>query len=604
MHIPESERIEYIKQFKKLNQGLINSLNIKDLKGLVLQFTEDELKCKLLLTLYSVSHDSRFLGYTEDFIDVLNDDFYKMKLREAHNDSEYDDFEQIVPNFMESNNKYKEIISNTERMNSDEEIYNYISSIDDKDIKTLFFYKTEDLSKRKLIVDSIEEDISEDIQEYVCMAQNMIFDYFENNSNGQFTEKEKLELEMVFFRTKVMYTEDYVDFCTNGMMNYKNYTLTIKETLKNKPEQMMMSLLHEYGHTISMKKFKTADYKSGSQTIIEEGMADTFADLVARSYYVRHGNINICGEDINLENATMLKYSGYKHHNNVVRTMLYPLEESGIDKEAIFSYYFDDKLRFFELTLGQEYIKGLPEDFNKNPNYNDFRFDDIYNNSKNGYRTINKDSIYAINNPKLDEFSDRYNRESNEISDSVQTADKQDEEKVEEVVDYYEKYNISPEDDWKAIKLKLSKEQRKWMKRQSTTPEMEDLVDIEKNLLGIDQALEIFNPKNEGMRENYDAMLKRMHQAKSQFENNEENTLQPEIVEKSGMRLREHRAVGRNKSGKNILSNIAGAIKNKPVSLAHLKELQQEISNQVKYKNRLQQKHTTRESKLPDNIDI
>lgn len=105
------------------------------------------------------------------------------------------------------------------------------------------------------------------------------------------------------------------------------------------------------------------------------------------------------------------------------------------------------------------------------------------------------------------------------------------------------------------------------------------------------------------MRKNYDAMLKRMHQAKSQLENSEENTLQPEIVEKSRMGLREHRVVGRSKSGKNILSNIAGAIKNKPVSLAHLKELQQEISNQAKYKNRLQQK-PTRESKLPDNINM
>lgn len=106
------------------------------------------------------------------------------------------------------------------------------------------------------------------------------------------------------------------------------------------------------------------------------------------------------------------------------------------------------------------------------------------------------------------------------------------------------------------------------------------------------------------MRENYDTMLKRMYQAKSQLENNEENTLQPEIVEKSGMGLREHRVVGRSKSGKNILSNIAGAIRNKPVSLVRLKELQKEISNQAKYKNRLQQKHITGKSKLPDNIDM
>lgn len=125
-----------------------------------------------------------------------------------------------------------------------------------------------------------------------------------------------------------------------------------------------------------------------------------------------------------------------------------------------------------------------------------------------------------------------------------------------------------------------------------------------KNLFGIDQALEIFNPKNEGMQENYDAMLKRMYQKKGQLENEEKSTLQPEIEGKSGIGLSKHTTEGSSKGNEDILSNIAGAIRNKPVSLARLKELQKEISNQAKYKNRLQQKHTTIESKQLDNIDI
>lgn len=123
-------------------------------------------------------------------------------------------------------------------------------------------------------------------------------------------------------------------------------------------------------------------------------------------------------------------------------------------------------------------------------------------------------------------------------------------------------------------------------------------------MLGIDKALEIFNPKNEGMRENYDAILKRMYQKKSQLENEEKSTLQPEIEGKSGIGLSRHTTEGSSKGNENILSNIASAIRNKPVSLERLKELQKEISNQAKYKDRLQQKHTTIESKRLDNIDI
>ena len=102
-----------------------------------------------------------------------------------------------------------------------------------------------------------------------------------------------------------------------------------------------------------------------------------------------------------------------------------------------------------------------------------------------------------------------------------------------EITDFYEKYGITPSDDWKTIKQKLSIEQRKWMKRQSTAKDKESLEEIDEELAGIDQALGIFNPKNEGMRENYDAMLKRRNQEKSQFDNQEVNT--QEIVAKSGI---------------------------------------------------------------------
>lgn len=172
-----------------------------------------------------------------------------------------------------------------------------------------------------------------------------------------------------------------------------------------------------------------------------------------------------------------------------------------------------------------------------------------------------------------------------------------------ETTDFYERYGITPNDDWDKIQLKLRTELKKWMKRSSTTPNKEVLEEVYAEIDKIGQALEIFNPKNEGMRENYDVMLERSKE-KSQIENKEKNTPESEIVAKNGVGIGEHKTVGKSKVSGNILSNIACSIRENPVSLARLKEIQQEISNQAINRDRLKQKHTKKEQKLPDNIDI
>lgn len=90
---------------------------------------------------------------------------------------------------------------------------------------------------------------------------------------------------------------------------------------------------------------------------------------------------------------------------------------------------------------------------------------------------------------------------------------------TEPVVDYYDKYGIKPDDNWKVIKQKLGKESAAWSKRQSTTNEKEVLEQIEKELLEIDKAYGIFNPKNKAERENYDALLERQKQEVKQTDN-------------------------------------------------------------------------------------
>ena len=73
-----------------------------------------------------------------------------MKLREEYGTH---DFRVLVPDFINKSNEYKEIITKIEEMKDEEEIYKFVSTIKDKDINQLFFYKTEDLSKRKMLVE-------------------------------------------------------------------------------------------------------------------------------------------------------------------------------------------------------------------------------------------------------------------------------------------------------------------------------------------------------------------------------------------------------------------------------------------------------------------
>ncbi len=342
-------------------------------------------------------------------------------------------------------------------------------------------------------------------------------------------------------------------------MDQKNYKLRIRENIRYNPEHIILVLLHEYGHAISQKRFKTADYRTSEQELIEEGMADTFADIVARSF----DKITINGQEINLHEATMLNYSDYKNHNNVVRTMLYPLKEAGQDKEAIFNYYFDNKLKFFELTLGTDYIKKLPTDFNKNPNYVEFSWNEIYNNHKDGYKEIDYNSVYAINNEKLNEFSRRYNTEvEKEEQDphKVQNNIKEIAEIKDELVDYYDLYGIGTSEKWGTIQEKLKKELKKWILRANATSKKETLDEVFQHIDEISDALELFKPKNEEKRKQYDAQLEQQKRRKVISGNAKE------------------KMINRN----NKIESIVASIKNNPTGLEYLKEIKQQRTRQIK----------------------
>ncbi|MBQ3416027.1 MAG: hypothetical protein IJH39_11980 [Clostridia bacterium] len=212
-------------------------------------------------------------------------------------------------------------------------------------------------------------------------------------------------------------------------------------------------------------------------------------------------------------------------------------------------------------------------------------------------KNINFSLLAELENAK--EFAQMYEKRGKEVDIKeilrtkrlIDLFEQSQKEKLESerVIDFYEKYGISHDEDWKNIKQKLSKESRIWMNKQSTTPDKEDLKQIEEELDIIDEALDIFNPKNEERRKEYDAKLEKQ----KKMENCEEDIQKVNTVKED------------RKMGIITLEDISKNIKKHPVSLLHIKEAQEEIVNQIQAmeKERNIQDKNKRISKSPEDME-
>lgn len=191
---------------------------------------------------------------------------------------------------------------------------------------------------------------------------------------------------------------------------------------------------------------------------------------------------------------------------------------------------------------------------------------------------------YFTNNEKILEIMEH---KENESADSKKETNKNEDtqnyvdEKDSDVIDYYEKYGIDRDEKWEAIKEKLKKEQKKWMKRSSSTNEKEVLDEVFHHIDEISEALALFKPGNEEKRKQYDAKLDEQKQRQVSDDNVKE--------EKS----------------KISLEGIGASIRNNPTSLEHLREIQQQMASQIKAreKNRDSIKHKSANQTEVDDIE-
>lgn len=333
-------------------------------------------------------------------VDGINDTFYVMKIRSIIEKNLESD---ILSEFEQENNEYKNILEATNDM-TEEEMCKYISKIKNKDIKILFFNRASSLANKRIILESIEPEIDDNLKEPVQLVQDMIKEYFQTNCGELFDEKAQLELEMIFKRTDVaidplLYPGIPAEFAVE--MNKMFVSPIVSDYCD--PHVLLLYLIHEYGHAIHSKNFRETAIFVDDTKLLEEGMCDTFADLVTYSYSKKHDNIMYNGKKVELEEKSIRyeeKTKQYDEANMLARCALYGLSRDNRDSEAVFEYFLGNHTRFFEMILGKEYVERLPQDFSQKEIYIDFSEDDIYEANKEGflYDNRNTDNVYTIRN--------------------------------------------------------------------------------------------------------------------------------------------------------------------------------------------------------------
>jgi len=333
-------------------------------------------------------------------VDGINDTFYIMKIRSIIEKNIESD---ILSEFEQENNEYKNILEATSDM-TEEEMCKYISKIKNKDIKILFFNRVSSLANKRIILESIENEIDDNLKEPVQLVQDMIKEYFQTNCGELFDEKAQLELDMVFRRTDVAIEPLLVpnvpaEFAVE--INKMFVSPIVSEYCA--PHVLLLYLIHEYGHAIHSKNFRETAIFVDDTKLLEEGMCDTFADLVTYLYSKKHDNIAYNGKKVELGGKSIIYEEINNHYdevNNLVRCALYGLSRDNRDSEAVFEYFLGNHTKFFELILGKEYVERLPQDFSQKEIYIDFSEDDIYEANKEGfsYDNMNTDSVYTIRN--------------------------------------------------------------------------------------------------------------------------------------------------------------------------------------------------------------
>lgn len=258
--------------------------------------------------------------------------------------------------------------------------------------KSLLSY-IDDPTDRQRVIESMAYYVEPNIEKYVDLTQQMIIEYVDDNLKLDREQRERLE---IVFRTNDVFFTDYDVSTTNGMTDHVRREVTIANHSRGDTKNIILDMIHEYSHALSMANFmQDAAYHVGDT--FEEGMADTFSEQVANYYFSKHRDVEIDGE-IFQPSLPLVNNSCYIQENSWVKSMLYPLVETNQDKDAIQQFVFGDKNSFFDLTLGEGFSERMEHDFVGNPLDVEITQEELVSAHPTAFLSIENNNLYLQKN--------------------------------------------------------------------------------------------------------------------------------------------------------------------------------------------------------------
>ncbi len=274
---------------------------------------------------------------------------------------------------------------------------------DDNEIKKSLVSFIPDHEGRMEVIRSLKNDVSDDLKELAVLTETMIREFFEDNV--ELTEEQEEKLEIALREHDIYYTM-FDSSGTRAKCRYVSKNVEMGYQNKGNLLAQIMDMLHERGHAESQAYFLVNLHHTGHNW--EEGMADTFSELVANYYFSKHPNVTIGGEEYTFE-LPLVSPSSYDEENGLVKSALYPLQASGDDIKAVTAYALGDKNEFFRLVLGEDRCDELSRDYEGRP-YGPKRVTDgdlIEINEGAYIDALESQSIYLIKNKRIRTLAQR-----------------------------------------------------------------------------------------------------------------------------------------------------------------------------------------------------
>lgn len=395
--------IRYLEEKPKDVSFCVDILEAKEADALLKSIDDEEYKAELL---FSAKGDARIIG---SLFPNIEDNFVRGMITTKHTDPEFleggKSASQRIKDFLEVKKKFLDL--------PEDERVSYLSSLpfddfenpnsnihrDVNEMKKSLLSYVENPNDRKSIIGSMACYVDPDIEEYVALTQQMIREYVDDNLKLDEAQMERLEMT---FRTNDVYFTDYEESegsRTNGQADHVRKEITIANHSRGDTKNIIVDMIHEYSHALSMTNFmQDASYHVGHK--FEEGMADTFSEQVANYYFSKHKDVEIGGETFQPD-LPLISQSSYKKANGLVKSMLYPLSETGQDKAAIQQFVFGDKNKFFDLALGEGYSQRVEHDFARNPLNVEVTSEDLLSAHPTAFSHIRTGDLYLQKNPLI-----------------------------------------------------------------------------------------------------------------------------------------------------------------------------------------------------------